>query len=121
MKYLIVDDNEEMRKIIRQIVYAEEDIIVECSDGIDVFNAYAEHIPDYVLMDIRMKSMNGIIAAEKLREEFLDARIIIITGYDTPAFRQAAKNVGAIAFFSKENLSELKEFIYSREKYPLNK
>ena len=84
---------------------------MECPDGIYAVDAYAEYLPDYVLMDIRMKNMNGIQATKKLREKFPAAKIIIITDYDTPAFRNAAMKAGAVAFISKENLTNIKNYI----------
>jgi len=111
MKYLIIDDNPKMRKIISQIIGLEEDSFKECADGIDASDAYAEYLPDYVLMDIQMKTMDGISATRKLRERFPAARIIIITDYDTPAFRKAAIKAGALAFISKENIIDIKKYI----------
>jgi len=111
VKYLIVDNKEDMRKIIQQAVCTEEDIIVECSDGDEAVDVYAKLQPDIVLMDIRMKNMNGIQATKIILEQFPDACILIITDYDSPAFRNAAKNAGATAFFSKENLIQVKDFI----------
>ena len=111
MKFLIVDDKEDMRKIIQQTVCTEEDIIVECSDGDEAVDIYAKLQPDFVLMDIRMKSLNGIQATKIIQEQFPDAQIIIVTDYDTPSFREAAKKAGALAFFSKDNLMIVKEFI----------
>lgn len=111
LKYLIVDDNEAMRKMIRQSICNDEDIIIECPDGTDAVDAYARLRPEFVLMDIRMKTMGGIQATKTIYEQFPDAKILIVTDYNTAAFRQAAFNAGALAFFSKENLVEIKEFI----------
>ncbi len=111
MKYLIVDDNSRMRKLIYQAICTEGDSFMECPDGIYAVDAYAEYLPDYVLMDIRMKNMNGILATKKLREKFPSAKIIIITDYDTPSFRNAAMKAGAVAFISKENLTNIKDYI----------
>jgi DNA-binding NarL/FixJ family response regulator len=111
MKYLIVDNKEEMRKMLQLTVCNKGDIIIECSDGDEAIEAYAESKPDFVLMDIKMNSLNGIQATTFICEKFPDATIIIVTDYDTPAFRKAAKNAGAAAFFSKENLIHVKEFI----------
>lgn len=111
MKYLIVDDNPKMRKIIAQIICTEQDIFLECSDGKDTTDVYAEYSPDYVLMDIKMKNMNGILSAKKICEKFPAAKIIIVTDYDTPAFREAARKAGAFAFVPKENLENIRSYI----------
>lgn len=111
MKYLIIDDNPDIQKLIRQEVCTEGDTIIECADGEDALHEYANHLPDLVLMDIKMNKVNGITATKMIREKFPDANIIIITNYNTPAFRTAAKQAGAIAFVPKENLIEVKNFI----------
>lgn len=110
MKYLIVDDNAEIRKLIIQEVCSDEDIIVECSDGEDALTAYAKNTPDFVLMDIKMNKINGIKATKMIVDKFPDAQIIIITNYDTTIFRNAAKKAGTIAFVSKENISDIKKY-----------
>ncbi len=111
MKFLIVDDKEDMRKIIRQTVCGIEDSIVECSDGDEAVDIYTKQRPDFVLMDIRMKNLNGIQATKTINKKFPDARVLIVTDYDIPSFREAAKKAGAVDFFSKENLIKVKEFI----------
>ncbi len=111
MKFLIVDDNSGMRQIIRQTVCVNGDIFIECSNGNEALSLYAYHKPDYVLMDIQMKGIDGIKTTRKILEKFSNARIIIITDYDTPAFRSAAKRVGAYGFVSKENLIDVKKYI----------
>ena len=111
MKYLIIDDNPDMLKLIRQEVCSEEDCVVECSDGEGALDFYSKHLPDFVLMDVKMKKVNGIAATKMIIDKFPNAKIIIITNFDTKIFRIAAKRAGAIAFFSKENLFEVKNYI----------
>ncbi|MDP2302046.1 MAG: response regulator transcription factor [Ignavibacteria bacterium] len=111
MKYMIVDDNPAMLKLIRQEVCSEEDTIVECSDGEDALTAYSKHLPDFVLMDVKMNKVNGITATKMIIDKFPDARIIILTNYNTTIFRITAKKAGAVAFVSKENLFEVKDYL----------
>jgi DNA-binding NarL/FixJ family response regulator len=111
MKYLIIDDNPEMRKIISQTVCSAEDDFMECSDGKDAIDAYLRFLPDFVLMDIKMNTMNGIEATKRILKNFPDARVIIITDYNTHVFRNAAIKAGALTLLSKENLSVITNFI----------
>jgi DNA-binding NarL/FixJ family response regulator len=111
MNYIIVDDNEHIRNVIRQALCRADDRVVECSNGEEVIRAYREFQPDYVLMDIQMPGKDGIQTAQEIKRQFPDARIIIVTEYDTAAFRTAAAQAGAVAFVPKENIVALHDII----------
>jgi CheY-like chemotaxis protein len=111
MNLMIVEDNEQMRRLIRNFVERMADQICECSDGAAAVAAYALHRPDWVLMDVEMKGMDGITATRKIREIFADANIIIVTQYDDASTRAAAQEAGACGYVLKENLLALRELI----------
>ena len=54
MKILIVDDDQRIRQMIKTILAGDEVVICECSNGAEAYACYAEHQPDWVLMDITM-------------------------------------------------------------------
>lgn len=111
MNLLIVEDNEKMRRMIRSIVADLAERIVECADGGEALSLYAAHPPDYVLMDIQMKSVNGIQATRQICERFADARIIIVTNYNDETFRESAREAGAFGYVLKENLLEVRRIL----------
>lgn len=111
MKILIVDDNRTMRRTIGTLVKGEGDEVIECEDGEDALPLYEQHRPDWVLMDISMKHMNGLEATERIRKADPGARVVIVTEYDDRFFHRAARRAGAFAFISKENLGSIKELI----------
>lgn len=111
MRYLIIDDSENIRQLIKQTIKSSNDIFFECSDGEDGVEAYSSFKPDFVLMDIQMEKMDGLKATRKIIENYPDAKIIIITEYDSQPFRIAADKAGAISLVSKENLIELKKYL----------
>ncbi|HXG00154.1 MAG TPA: response regulator transcription factor [Bacteroidota bacterium] len=113
MKYLIADDNENIRRVIRQALGLEGASVIECSSGDDALAAYARFKPDYVLMDIQMAGKDGIRTTEEICRRFPDARVVIVTDFDTPAFRQAALNAGAYAFISKEEIFKLRDMLHN--------
>lgn len=107
----IVDDNKKFRETLLRFITPIADDIIECSNGKEAVEAYAEYLPDFVLMDIKMPEMDGITAAKIIVERFPGARIILITDLNEPLFIKEGKRAGALAYFSKENLEEVKEFI----------
>ncbi len=111
MKVLIVDDNEQARWMIKHYLCELSDEFRECEDGADALEAYAEFLPDWVLMDWEMKQINGLAATQNIIAEFPDAKILIVTNYDARDLRQAAKNAGAIDFILKDDLLMLRSFL----------
>lgn len=104
---LIVDDNREMRLLIRSIVRNVSDDVVECDDGSEALAAYIAHRPEWVLMDVEMTGMDGLRATRAITAQFPDARIIIVTQHIDAGTRSAATAAGATGFVSKDNLTEL--------------
>lgn len=105
--FLIVEDNQAMRLLIRSIVRKVSDDIVECGDGSEALAAYIAHRPDWVLMDVEMPGMDGLRATRAIIAQFPDARIIIVTQHADAGTRDAAKAAGATGFVGKDNLAEL--------------
>ena len=111
MKILIVDDNQKMRKIIAAMLNAGNNEIFELEDAGDAIEQYGIINPDWVLMDIRMKRMNGLEASKIIKKHYPDAHIAIVTNYDGKSYRNTAKKAGADFFLSKQNLPELRELL----------
>lgn len=107
MKVLIVDDNAEMRRLLRSLVIRQVEAVYECGDGAEVVETYAaEHLTsaDWVLMDIEMPRVDGLEATRQLKSVWPDARVCIVTCHDRPELREAAQTAGACDFIAKENL-----------------
>jgi DNA-binding NarL/FixJ family response regulator len=115
MKLLIVEDNIQMRDLIKSFVRELADEIYECADGSEVFAAYREHHPDWVLMDVEMQQMDGITASRQLIQSYPEARVVIVTKYDDEETRQEARKAGARGYVLKENLSALLDIVRETE------
>jgi two-component system response regulator DegU len=115
MKILVVDDNREMRQTIRSLLDEVNDIY-ECSDGSEVLSEYAKCLPDWVLMDIKMKRMNGIAATKELIAQYPDARVMMLTQYNDKELREAARLAGASDYVCKENLIEARRILSDYQK-----
>ena len=108
MSFLIVDDNSVMRRTIRRVVDEFAGAIIECGDGAEALAAYQKHLPDWVLMDVEMREMDGLTATRKIRAEFPNAHIVIVTKHGDTEMREAARKAGACGFVEKENLLNLR-------------
>ena len=113
MKLLIVEDNSSIRRLIRSIVENLAEEVHECEDGAEAFAAYIAHRPDFVLMDIAMKVVDGITATRLIKAADASAMIIIVTNYDDADLREAASIAGAWGYVLKENLLELRRLLES--------
>ncbi len=110
-RILIADDDARMRQVLRQIVAGLASQIYEAGDGAGAVAVYAAEQPDWVLMDWRMKPMDGLHATAQIVARFPQARIIIVTQYDDAGLRTEAARAGAYAYVLKENLHELPEIL----------
>ena len=110
---MIVDDNAGMREMIRDVACRENDSVLECFDGTEAVTEFQKFQPDYVLMDIEMKGMDGFTAAENIYKQAVNAKIIFVTSHNTSAFRLKAKTMKAAGFVTKENLSELNQLLHN--------
>lgn len=130
-KLLIVDDERQIREGLREIVDWEQYGISAClesADGEQALDIIRSEAPQIVITDIQMPVMNGIELLRKIREEGMDIKVIVLSGYDDyELVRQAMKN-GAIDYLlkpvSREDLIHIideitesieKQYSYGRE------
>lgn len=111
MKVLIVDDNEQARQMIKHYLHELSGEFRECADGAEAVSAYAEFLPDWVLMDWEMKQVNGLVATRNIIAGFPDAKILMVTNYDGKDMRQAASEAGVSGFVLKDNLLTLRSLL----------
>ena len=110
-KVLIVDDSPEIRKLIRQVASESCDEVFECEDGDEVIAAFECHQPDWVLMDLEMKRVDGLKATASLMQLHPEAKVIIVTNFQDNMTRLAAAEAGARYFVGKDELLTLRFLI----------
>lgn len=109
MRIMVVDDNDLMRKEIIRFVSGTDDVVFECGDGKSAVNNCFEFHPDWILMDIKMKNMNGFTAAEKIKKDLPGVKIAFVTCYDNIGYREKARSMGIENYFLKSNLISIRE------------
>jgi len=114
IRILAVDDHPLVRQGIAGLVGVQPDMILvaEACDGREGIQQFRVHHPDVTLMDLQMPDMNGIDAIIAIRNEFPEARIIVLTTYAGDVQVLRALKAGAQAYLLKNALhKELLETI----------
>src|SRR4051794_13164308 len=106
IKILAVDDHPLLRKGIAALVNAEPDmkLVAEASHGQEGLEKFRLHHPDVTLMDLQMPGLNGVESIEQIRNEFPDAKIIVLTTYSGDAQVVRALKAGAKAYVLKRQV-----------------
>jgi DNA-binding NarL/FixJ family response regulator len=105
---LTVDDHALLRKGIVGLVNAESDmkVIAEASTGLEATKQFKQHRPDITLMDLQLPDMSGIEAIIAIRQEFPQARIIVLTTYAGDVQVVRALKAGARGYLLKADVNE---------------
>lgn len=114
IRVLTVDDHPLVRQGIAGLVGVQADMIVvgEASNGREAIQQFRTHRPDLTLMDLQMPEMGGLDALIAIRNEFPDAKIIVLTTYAGDVQILRAMKAGAQAYLLKNTLhKELMETI----------
>ncbi|MBD8973265.1 MAG: response regulator [Clostridiales bacterium] len=99
---LIVDDSRTSRKILKGILESEGyEVVGEATNGQEGYERYAELKPDVVTMDITMPVLDGIEALKKIKGEYPDAKVVMVTAAGQKTKMVEAVQNGANEFVSK--------------------
>ena len=106
IRILLADDHPILRQGVRALAADEPDLefVAEASSGLEAIEAFRQHRPDIVLIDLQMPDMNGIDAMIAIRHEFPGARFIVLTTYAGDVQILRALKAGARAYLLKSLL-----------------
>jgi DNA-binding NarL/FixJ family response regulator len=102
---LIVEDNSTFRQMLKEILYFRFPTmeIVGEPDGNELFTKLDAFHPDIVFIDIRLPGENGLELTQKIKMNYPDIIVVILTSYDLPEYRQAALQSKADYFVTKDS------------------
>ena len=103
LKIMLVDDHYLVRMGLASIISLEADMVVcaEASSGEQARSLFRTHRPDVTLMDLRLPGMSGMETVKAIRDDFPDARIVIISTYVCDEEIYGALQAGAMAYLVK--------------------
>ena len=76
-------------------------VVAEADDGAAAINAWREHRPDVMLLDLSMPGIDGIETLQRLRHEFPAARVLMLTSSEAPEDVRHALEAGACGYVTK--------------------
>lgn len=98
---LVTDDEKSIRNSLRDILEFEDYSVLEAENGQDVFEILKDHSVDLMLLDIKMKGMDGMEILTKLKEQSYRFPIIMISGHGNIEIAVEATKKGAFDFIEK--------------------
>ena len=107
-RVLVVDDHALLRTGVANIINQEPDlrVVAEAANGLEAIDAFERHHPDVTLLDLRMPEMEGVEAVRQIRSRDPQAKVIILTTYDTDDDITRALKAGAKAYVLKDISAE---------------
>ncbi|PCJ55031.1 MAG: response regulator [Candidatus Hydrogenedentota bacterium] len=91
-KILIIEDDQSMREIMAELLALDNYETVLAADGDVGVETYRQEHPDLVITDLIMPNKDGVMVVQELKEEFPEARIMVISGtQDLSKFSEAVK------------------------------
>ncbi len=101
---LVVDDHSLVRTGVVKIISHDPalEVVAEAANGVEAVEAFTKYRPDVTLLDLRMPVMEGVEAVRRIREVDPQAKVIVLTTYDTDEDITRALKAGAKAFALKD-------------------
>lgn len=104
IKLLLCDDHPVVRSGLRGMIESQPDleVVAEASNGKEAIILASRYQPDVVLMDLRMPEVDGIGAIEGIKANLPNAKVLVLTTYETDADILRSVAAGAVGFLLKD-------------------
>jgi len=106
-KTMLVEDNSSFRQVVKNDLkdqFPSMDII-EAGDGVEAFQKIDSHPPNLIFMDIQLPGENGLELTRKIKADYPEIIVIILTTHDLPEYRESAARNKANYFLSKGSIT----------------
>ena len=109
-RVVLIDDHDLLRRGIRTMLEKEGvEVVGEADDGTLALQIVDDAVPDVVLIDVMMPNLDGIEATKRIKDEFPNVAVVVLSGYDEQQFVFDALKAGASGYLLKT--AELNEVV----------
>jgi len=115
---LVIEDQEDNRRIMRDLLTSKGYDVIEAVDGLDGVSAAVTRLPDLILMDIQLPGIDGYEATRRIKADPETSKIpiIVVTSYalsgdDVKAFEAGCDAYMAKPFSPRELLAKIREYL----------
>jgi DNA-binding NtrC family response regulator len=98
---LIVDDNEDLRNTLSDIIQSDGYIVIDAGDGSIALKQVKSAVPDLVLLDMRLPGMDGLKILEEVKKIDKSIIVIMLTAYGDVKGAVNAMKLGAFDYLTK--------------------
>jgi two-component system NarL family response regulator len=104
IRILVADDHLIVRDGIISIVEVEKDmrVVAQASDGVEAVSLVKKHLPDIVLLDLRMPRMDGLEVIAQIQSLHLPSKVIVLTTFESEQDVHLALKAGARSYLLKD-------------------
>lgn len=108
IRIMVIDDHPALRAGITALLSSQSDmeVVAEGGGGREAIELYCKLLPDIVLMDLRLPDLSGVEAILAIRAKFPEARVIVVTTYDSDEDIYRAVQSGAKSYLLKDRPKE---------------
>lgn len=108
LRIMVADDHFIVRSGLVALIDSEPDmkVVAQATDGGQAVELYAQHRPDVAILDIRMPVRSGTQAIEAIRQDFPDARILVLTAFSGDEDIHRALAAGAKGYLLKSSTGD---------------
>jgi DNA-binding NarL/FixJ family response regulator len=121
-RVLIVEDNAFFRQFLKETMnlrFPSIDIL-EAGNGEEAMEKIKALSPEAIFMDLRLPGENGLELTRKIKAQYPDIVVVILTNYDLPEYREASYQSGANHFVSKDSFMDMINSILSNQGFEKN-
>jgi DNA-binding NarL/FixJ family response regulator len=100
---MLVEDDDGFRRSLAGLLMSRFPSILlgEAADGAEAMEKVESFLPQLIFMDIKLPGQSGLEVTRRIKALHPDVNVIMLTSYDFPEYREAARTSGACGFLSK--------------------